>query len=369
MPEGRCFETAGPGTPRDMNTLHDNSSDASTGLPVRVPMERFFTALRDVLDAPGPYVSFYLTVENDEAVEASLEAVTSASPSGQAATFGRSLIEDVRAADDAMVVGLLAADGTSFVQRYPEGPAAPLVESGSLPRLAPVIEAEQRLRHHVLAVVSDEGIDVLTFPRHGAATLHRAAPGDDSYAALLIAEAAKQTETPLVLVAAEAERAAELVSRVALDVPIETRVEPVDADAGLDEVAERAVQKVASERASEAVQRIRSWKFERSHGLTAGGVLAAIDALRSDDVRLVLVTDDADDQRQAWFGDDPTDVAIDLQNATSLDGRVGYLRPARLVDVVLRSALLRDIPISVVPNLPDETLMDGIGVVRSTKII
>ena len=332
-------------------------------------MEHFFSSLKGVLSAPGPFVSFYLPVHDDGARASSQGAVVSADDlsAGQKA-FGRSLLDADRVADDAMIVGFLAGDGTSFVQSFPEGPETPVVELDPLPRLAPIVEAEQRLRHHVLAVVSDDGVDVLTFPRHGQATLHRALPGDPAYTALLITEAAKQSETPLVLIAAESDLAADLVQRVSLGVPIETRVHVGDAEAGLDAIADRTVQRVASDRAAAAVESIRAWKFERSHGLGAGGVQASLETLRSDDARMVLVTDVADDHRQAWFGPDPREVALDLEDASKAEELGENLVPARLIDVVLRSAILRDISVTVVPDLPDETLRDGVGVVRSTAV-
>lgn len=349
-----------------MNTSDADPPAEGLPLPVRVPMEQFFSGLKVLLSAPGPFVTFYLPVHSEEALANSVRAVSAADDLsvGQLA-FGRSLLEAGRVPDDAMIVGLMAADGTSLVQSFPEGPDTPVVEVSPLPRLAPVIEAEQRLRHHVLAVVTDDGIDVLTFPRHGKATLHRSAPGDPGYTALLIAEAAKQTETPLVLIAADSDVAGDLAERVSLAVPIETRVQIVDADAGVDAVADRAVQSVANDRAAASVESIRAWKFERSHGLTSGGIQAAVQALRSDDIRLVLVTDVAEDNRQAWFGSEPAAVAIDLEDASAIDELAQDLLPARLIDVVLRSALLRDIPVTVVPDLPDETLRDGVGVIRS----
>ncbi len=338
----------------------------SVSLPVRVPMEKFFNTLKGLVSAAGPFVTLYLPIHDDDARNASLAAVMAADGlSADQQAFGRSLLDSDRVADDAMIVGFLAADGTSLVQSFPEGPAAPLVERGALPRLAPIIEAEQRLRHHVLAVVSTDGVDILTVPRHGRATLHRAAPGDPAYVALLITEAAKQTETPLVLVAAEPGLAEDLAERISLDVPIETRVRVLPVDGGLDALAEDAVQSVATDRAVEAVNTIRTWRFERSHGLGAGGVQATLRSLRSDDLRMVLVTDHVDDHRQAWFGSHPTAVAMDLEDANLADEISGDLTPARLVDVVLRSALLRDVPVTVVPDLPEETLRDGIGVIRS----
>lgn len=344
----------------------DSIAPTSAPLPVRVPMADFYSSLKGVLEAPGPFVSLFLPVFDEEARTSSMAAISDASDlSAAQQAFATSLIESEPSSDDAMIVGLLAGDGTSFVQTFPEGPDRPLIDVAALPRLAPIVEAEQRLRHHVLAVVSSDGVDVLTFPRHGVATLHRAAPGDASYASLLIAEAAKQTETPLVLIAADPDLADEIVERVTVAVPIETRVHAIDAEPDIDALADEAVQLVATDRAAATVQSIRAWKFERSHGLTAGGVQAAIEALRGTDARMVLLTDAVDDQRQAWFGPAPASVAIDLEDASLADELGEELIPARLVDVVLRSAILRNIPVTVVPDLPDETLRDGVGVVRS----
>lgn len=349
-----------------------DDSTAATPLPVRVPVEHFFASLKLLLAAPGPFVTFYLPVHDEAARAASLDSIGSTPDlSANEQAFGRSLLDTERVADDAMLAGFLASDGRSFVQSFPEGPSEPLVERGVLPRLAPVIEAEQRLRHHLLAVASTEGVDLLTFPRHGRATMHRAAPGDADYTAMLIAEAAKHTSTPLVLIAAAADLAEDLAKRVSLLVPIETRVKIVavdgdlSTDADLDSLADLAVQTVATDRAVAAVQQIRTWKFERSHGLGTGGVQGALSALREDDVRMVLVAANVDDERQAWFGPDPSLVAMDLQDASSVDGLADEFAPARLVDVVLRSAILRSIPVTVIPDLPDEIMRDGVGVVRS----
>jgi len=237
----------------------------------------------------------YLTVGDEERLEASARAIEGADLDATQRAFARSLLTVERADDDAMIAAFLAADGLSIVHSFPEGPDTPAIWADPLPRLAPLIEAEQRLRHHVLAVVDAEGIDLLSFPRHGRASHHRALPGDHTYAALLISEAAKATDTHLVLIAAADEDAAELVRLVSAEVPIETIVRAIPADGGVAAVADAAVVAVADDRAAATVRSIRQWKFERSHGLGAAGVVNAVEALRSDEPRLLLVHAEPED--------------------------------------------------------------------------
>ncbi len=353
-------------------------------------MRRFFGALADILGRPGPFLTCYLPIGDAREVAASRLAVAEADLSEVERTFCETLLTDFPAEFDAsgpdssgpdssvadaaltddtaaMVVGVLAGDGVGFSQTYPEGPTSPFIERGHVPRITPLIDAEQRLRHHLLVVVSEDGIDVMTFPRHGAPSMHRASETDRDRQAHLVVESVKATGTRFVLLAGSPAEVDELETLVRGAVPIETIVETVGAaDLGADAaawLADRAVVEVATDRARATVETLRTWRFERAHDLGLSDVVDVVQALRSGTARLLLVADDLDDQRQVWIGSDAKDIAIDLEDAQQLEDRAVEFRPVRLVDGLTRSALLQGVPVQIVPAVPDSSLPGGIGAV------
>ncbi len=157
--------------------------------------------------------------------------------------------------------------------------------------------------------------------------------------------------------------------RLRLVVPIETLVETVAADDTADdtddhtadELANVVVRAVSTDRAASTVETLHHWKFERAHGHAIGDVVGVVAAIRSRQVRLLLIADDVDDHRQVWIGEKPCELAIDLADAAATVGSV-ELKPVRLVDGLIRSAILLGIPVKVVPSLPASTLPGGVGV-------
>jgi hypothetical protein len=345
---------------------------ADNTLPERVPMTVYLDRLRSVIERGGPFLSCYLPFQTSLDLERSRDAIAAAELTPTERSDLQQVIDEAEArmadpqSTDAMVVVLQAADGFGFIEYYPEAVEHPVVDQSDLPRLALAIEAEQRLRHHVLAVLSSDGVDLLTFPRHGAPSLHRTNETDPDRLVHLIAETAKATSTRLILLAGANDSVADLKERLSLDVPIETAVEIIGSTvADVEDMAEAAVQRVSNEHAVDTVETLRAWKFERAHGLASSDLVETVQALRSGDARLLIVSDDADDQRQVWTGPGPQDIAIDLEDAAhSLSG--AELRPGRMVDGLVQSALLQRIPIQIVPMLPDSTLPGGVGVLRDT---
>ena len=116
-------------------------------------------------------------------------------------------------------------------------------------------------------------------------------------------------------------------------------------DAHRDEVVARWTRTAVAEDTVEALQ-----VFERERGQAdraADGPDATLAALCEARVDVLLLHDDPDDERRAWFvPDQPTLVATDLSTITAL----GYEpRDGRLVDVAIRSALASSSGVRVVP--------------------
>ena len=113
-------------------------------------------------------------------------------------------------------------------------------------------------------------------------------------------------------------------------------------------IAQETARVIATAAARDTVAVLEKFREERGeHDRAADGPDATAAALREARVDLLLVHDDPGDTRTAWFGDEPTDVALDRAELASL-GR-DRLREARLVDVFVRAALGTGASIRVVP--------------------
>lgn len=92
-------------------------------------------------------------------------------------------------------------------------------------------------------------------------------------------------------------------------------------------------------------------------GTAVDGVEPTLAALAAGQVQTLLVADDPTDTRVAWFGD--TTLCVDTDSVPTPD----RLRPAPLVDVAVRAALLTDARVQVLePGLAGQ-LAEGIGAV------
>ncbi len=337
-------------------------------LPERVPMTEFTGRLRAVVEREGPFLTCYLPVGTFHDLDISRAAIAASDLPERDRTDIRDLLDEaeLRARNgqgvDAMVAIVRAADGTTFAEYYPEPIAEALIDVSPLPRLTPVLEAEQRLRHHVLAVISETGLDLMTFPRHGEPTLHSVSETDPDRITHLLAETVKATDTKLVLLAGATDVVSTIRHQLQFDVPIETVVDVLSLhDGNVDEIGVAAVRLVSNDQAVRTVETLRGWKFERAHGSAPADLVTSIHALRAGNARLLLVNDDMDDQRQVWVGPAATDLAIDLEDASHAIGASDLLA-VRMVDGLVRSALLQGVPVQIVPSLPDSTLPGGVGV-------
>ena len=87
------------------------------------------------------------------------------------------------------------------------------------------------------------------------------------------------------------------------------------------------------------------------------GAEATLAALAKAQVEVLLVSDDPDDERIAWFGPDPTAVALRHEDLKGLG--VDSPVEARLVDVAVRAALGTGAGLWIVP--PEKVPADGMG--------
>ncbi len=346
-------------------------------LPIRRPRTDLTERLRDLLDRPGPFLTVYLDVSPGEprrtARERLVEAGRGFGPDSAPAIDRAAALLDEVGDGDALFAAIVDHEGTAVWSGYPDPPRRDLVTIDPLPRLGPLLESEQALCHHLIVTVGNGRVGIVVVPRHGAATeaLHEAV--DHRSTAALVQIACRASQTRLVILCGADDDLDTLTPMVQVGLDIDTAVTEVRTDrvseAGgsaimpdtdVRAVADAVVRAVADHGARQTVDLLRWWRFHRSHGATEEGVDDSLRALASGRARLVLLHDDPEDRRLAWFGEDGTRLAPDLEHAAPIAPDEG-LRQARLPDVVIRGALISGCGIHLVPNV--DVLPDGIGVV------
>jgi peptide subunit release factor 1 (eRF1) len=140
----------------------------------------------------------------------------------------------------------------------------------------------------------------------------------------------------------------------ALAKEVQTIVREIDGasrhpDGGTDHVAEDVKRLVDTVVAAETRAILERFDEERGqHDRAADGPARVIEALQQANVATLLVHDDPDDLRTAWFGPHPLHVGLDEATVRAM----GVDQPweARAVDVCVRAALGSSADIRVVPK-------------------
>ncbi len=273
-------------------------------------------------------------------------------------------IENEANDDAAMMAVVASASGVVVSASFPEPPLLDLIEQENLPRLAPFIEADQSLTHHLIASIAEDGLSLIAYPRHGEPVIENLRGGDLEAAAILISRVAESTDCSLVILCGlptSLDIVQPLVERsVPITCPV-TRVE-VGAVADHDSLADDIVRIVSDRSARRIVEMLRLFRYHASHGEAIDGVVETTSALREGRAGVVLLHADPEDDRQGWFGPAFDRISSDFSAAAPIDPSEPLLN-ARLVDVVLRSAIGQGVPVFIVPTLPDDRLADGIGAI------
>jgi hypothetical protein len=256
-----------------------------------------------------------------------------------------------------------------------------VVRVAQLPTAGPLFEALQAQVHHLVAVIDDQGADVVQFPPRGLPVVDRSDVRSPDALAAWLAGLADAVDTDLVVLAGPEDPVAEtheaLLARLGPEPPVavaDLDLESARADARPaptgtavpTELADTVVRLVADRVATETVEALRLWRFHLAHGAATNGLADTVEALRSGRLGLLLVHDDPDDDRSAWFGTAPTDLAIDLE---TLDHTLRWQQPAhaRLVDVLVRSAFLQGAGIRMVPSTGSTGPLDDVGGVLADR--
>lgn len=297
------------------------------------------------------------------------------------------LIADAHHAGAAMAV-VASPGGVMHVEHHPV-PVVDRVQWAPLPSLVPLLEWRQDSPAHLVVTADRQGADIVGVRREGP-DVRREAGGEDEVirkvnaggwsqrryqeraentweknaddVAAQVTRLFERLNARLVVVAGDV-RAVTLL-REALPQQLVSVLEEVQggrsADGSGDQIAEQVREVV--DRAVRADTDALLEKFREELGQqdrAADGPDDTLLALASAQVDVLLVHDDIDDMRTAWFGTDPT--AVSRRPDALADMGVDQPTEGRLVDVAVRAALGTGAAIRVVDAGSGPT--GGIGAV------
>jgi hypothetical protein len=341
--------------------------------------------LTELLAAGGPVATVYLTTEagienagsrsearwknlrRDLANSGADEAVLAAADPivGDAHRYGECL---------ALVVGF---DGVRHREYLPQPPVRDLARWAPLPSIVPLLEWRQTSVPHVVVLTDRRGADIVAVAADGETRQDRTEGGEDPITKVApggwsqrrfqqraentwgenageVAEhtrrLAERVDARLVVVAGDV-RAVGLLEH---DLPKELRELVVVIEGGrardgsTSAVASEVVRQLDTVSARDTVELLHKFREEKGqHDRMTDGVDATVAALTQGQVEVLLVHDDPDDDRQAWFGSDAARVATAPDQAQALD--IEGSSRGRLPDVLVRAALGTGAGVRVVP--------------------
>lgn len=357
-------------------------------------------------DGPGPFVTVYLGTaaavaqaaqQSELRWKALRGGLEEAGAPAEALAAIDPLVADAHQKGRTLAV-VADGGGLRLARHEPEPPARDAGWVAPLPRVGPLLEWAQTAVPHLVVLADRAGADIVVFTRgvdrtgSGEApvlsvgeengddpTLRRNSPGGWSQrryqnraenlweqnakaVADQVAALVNETGARLVVVAGDV-RALQLLREHLPEAVVELLRE-VDGSrapgSGLDEIADDVVKLAATVAAEDTVAFLRQFKEERGQrDLAAAGVQPTIEALAAARVDTLLIHDDPDDDRRAWFGPEPGMVALD--GRTLSDMGVENPREARLVDVAIRAAFATGSAVRIVPSAG--SVKEGIGAI------
>ena len=352
--------------------------------------------LGPVFEAAGPFLSLYLAAGGDvENAGARLELrwkSTRADLQEREVPVGvleavAPLVEGGHTAGAALAV-IVPVDGTAYGRGMAGRPVREvLARWGALPYVLPLLAEAQAQVPFVAVLASRAGAEIVArlpdgersqhVEGEGGPHLHRSAPGGWSQpryqhraeviwernaaeVAEVLARTVDEVRPRFVAAAGDVralqflrdespKRVRELLRVVGGELP------------SMDQVFERAADLVDDEVHADAEALRERFAQEQGRGpggLAAEGAEATVAALARSQVEVLLVADDPDDERTAWFGAAPQQLAMD--RATVEDMGESMPVEGRLVDVAVRAALGTSADVQVV-DPGGAGLRDGLG--------
>ncbi len=320
--------------------------------------------LHEIYADPGPSLSLYVALDGDDGGEGHGEGAGTTGVGGaleaaaaEVAWFDRERVRSaVDAADTADMAGLALfawPERDPVVVPIATPPARTVVRVGDLPYAAPLLDVLAIQLAHLVVQVTNGAAEAMSVDRDGQVAALDVS-GDPESLTSAVADAARAVDARLVVVDAPPEVLPELTDRLVAAVPFSCEVE---AATGPDDLASEVVRRVSDRTARDTIEALRRFRFARSHDEAADGVAATVDALRHGQARLVLVHDDPDDDRSAVIGQAATAIGV----GGGMLPEAGPTFEVRLVDAVVRAAVLTGAEVRTIPGHLDDGPADGLG--------
>jgi peptide subunit release factor 1 (eRF1) len=340
------------------------------------------TTIDDLLVAEGPIASVYLrapssTFEAGYRLETGWKNARRRLADAEASDEMLDRLDELVASiahEDAPAFALFSDErgGRTIVEPLEDAIEQDLAVLDRLPRLVPLLHTLQRSVPHVMVVTDRTGADIVAVVDGEAADadsvdghdhhIHRGRFGGWSHRRIQqraenrwednardvserVGEIARRVDARIVTIAGDVRARQFAFEHLDHDVrQITTLLDVGEADA----IAEATVKLVADVVARDTVTVLDAHANRVGAGTAVAGPDAVLDALTAGRVETLLVVDDVDDDRRAFFSQDGSPVC---STTSSFDD----MAEGRLVDVAVRSALLGDAAVRVVPA----TVLDG----------
>ncbi|WP_171168223.1 Vms1/Ankzf1 family peptidyl-tRNA hydrolase [Streptomyces sp. I05A-00742] len=353
--------------------------------------------LRDLLAAPGPFASVYFDREArpERAEEAGARwrdlAARLAREGADAATVDALTTRVMDSLPGTGVLAAFAAGGeVRHVAELPGGHHGDLAEVAPVPHLLPLLEWRQEHPAHVVAVVDRTGADLLIYAEGSTEPRRRTVTGTDDeivrssglpqmrfqhraedsweHNAKAVAEALDgalaEVSATLLLVAGDVRARQYLTKHLPARVRRDVTVGHISGSRGADGPAGVRASRTETEVSRAGHARTAELLRQLEHELAPGGhavegVNATLDALAVGRVGTLTVTDDPRDQRTAWFGSTPAELAERREDLPPDGGGEPY--EGRLADVAVRAALLTGADVRVLEPGEPRTPAQGTG--------
>lgn len=318
--------------------------------------------LRAILHKPGPYLTAYFDV-TDAALADQWDAVLPrVKQKGVPDEMIAATTARTRLPVEADVGGwgiIVAADGSTEVFTSPDAPRRPIVNVSPIPYMAPALEWDHRDVPHAVVVATSEGIDIVTFVSGVRPSVATFDP-DPEKSAEALAALVIEHDMELVVVGGDDDSAQAAASRYRSALPPSALINvlPESETLSVDDFSDAVVREVATIHATRTVNTLKEFRFEKSHGSAAEGTAGVLDALRADDIRVLLIHDDPDDERVVAMSE-----SEDIESIGAMAPTEDNAHAVRLVDAAIASALIHGADVHIIPTTGRTGPDDNVGVI------
>ena len=346
----------------------------------------------------GPFVTIYLATPSDTEDAAEQLEVRWKNVTRELADAGvdAATIESLTAARGSHDRGntrvLVAAHGTvQLAISLPHPPAREEIVTAALPRLVPLLDAMALQVPHVVVLADRTGADVLAytsgpdpvetesvttdrFPSRkvhagGWASLRFEHDVEETWelsareVATLVDRVTRDIDARVIIASGD-ERALHLLGQH-LPTHLVDRFVAVGGggrarDGSEGVIADEVLRVLSDTVAADTVELLEDFSEQRGrHDRAADGVDATVEALRKGQVETLILTDARDASRAAFFGPDPTHLALSARALLDLGVEQPWQAP--LEEVVVRAALGTGANVRFVGGGTEQAPTDGVG--------